>query len=222
MGLSLVGLIGLGRVSLIGQITLVGQISLVWLISHIIGHNCLDGIIGLSLVSLVNLVSLSGINDLVCLDSLVTAIIAAAEFLVTMAMQAAAAKTHGVVIKLASATKITNAAIWYYCAALSVLLSLIWRESGLWCEWRVFSSLAGLNSAFENKLQYAKQLFSVWILVMTKYCIMRECDNICNGYLYVFDLAFVILKGMYGFKFPKRCLEISSRDLTSCFLFCQF
>jgi hypothetical protein len=51
---------------------------------------------------------------------------------------------------------------------------------------------------------------------MTKYCIMRECENILLGYLYVFDLAFVILKGIYGFKFvPKRFLEISSRDLTS-------
>jgi hypothetical protein len=41
------------------------------------------------------------------------------------------------------------------------------------------------------------------------------CENIVCGYLYVSDLAFVILKGIYGFKFPKRFLEISSRDLTS-------
>ncbi len=101
----------------------------------------LVGLIRLNLVSLVDLVGLSGINDLVGLDSLVAAIISAAEFLVAMAMQAAAAKTHGVAIKLASATKITNAAIWYYCAALLVLLSLIWKESGLWCEWRVFFSV---------------------------------------------------------------------------------
>ena len=92
MGLGLVGLIGLGRVSLIGRISHVGQISLVRLISHIIGHNCLDGVIGLGLVSLVDLVGLSGINDLVGLNSLVAAIIAAAEFLVVMSMQAAAAK----------------------------------------------------------------------------------------------------------------------------------
>ncbi len=118
MGHGLVGLIGLGRVSLIGRISLVGQISLIRLISHIIGHNCLDGVIGLDLVSL------SGINDLVGLNSLVAAIIAAAEFLVAMATQAATAKTHGVAIKLASATKITSAAIWYYCTALSVILSL--------------------------------------------------------------------------------------------------
>jgi hypothetical protein len=41
------------------------------------------------------------------------------------------------------------------------------------------------------------------------------CENILCGYLYVSDIAFVILKGIYGFKFPKRFLEISSRDLTS-------
>jgi hypothetical protein len=135
-----------------------------------------------------------------------------------MALQAAAAKTHGVAIKLASATKITNAAIWYYCTALLlVLLSLIWRESGLWCEWRLFSSLAGLNSVFENALQNAKQLFHISLPQITKYCIMRECENICCGYLYDGDLVFVILKGIYGFKSPKRFLEISSRDLTSSF-----
>jgi hypothetical protein len=133
-----------------------------------------------------------------------------------MATQAAAANTHGVAIKLASATKITNAEIWYYCAALLlVLLSLIWRESGLWCEWRIFSSLAGLNSVFENALQNAKQLFHISHTQMAKYCIMRECKNILHGYLYGSDLLFVILKGIYGFKLPKSFLEISSRDLTS-------
>jgi hypothetical protein len=49
---------------------------------------------------------------------------------------------------------------------------------------------------------------------MTKYCVVRECENILHGFLYAFDLAFVILKAIYGFKFPKRFLEISSRDLT--------
>jgi hypothetical protein len=46
----------------------------------------------------------------------------------------------------------------------------------------------------------------------------QKCENILRGYLYVCDLAFVILKGIYGFKFLKRFLEISSRDLTSFFL----
>ncbi len=43
---------------------------------------------------------------------------------------------------------------------------------------------------------------------------MRECENILHRYLYGGDLLFVILKGIYGFEFPKRFMEISSRDLT--------
>ncbi len=86
-------------------------------------------------------------------------------------------------------------------------------------DWRIFSSLAGLDSAFLNALQNAKQLFHISLPQMTKYCVMRECENIHNGYLYDGDLVFVILKGIYGFKFPKRFLEISSRDLTSSFFF---
>jgi hypothetical protein len=50
---------------------------------------------------------------------------------------------------------------------------------------------------------------------MTKYCVMRECENILCGYLYDGDLVFFILKGISIFKFPKKFLEISSRDLTS-------
>jgi hypothetical protein len=47
----------------------------------------------------------------------------------------------------------------------------------------------------------------------------HSCENILHGFLYVFDLTFVILKGIHGFKFPNRFLEISSRDLTSSFFF---
>ncbi len=62
-----------------------------------------------------------------------------------------------------------------------------------------------LNSLFlGDTLKDAKQVFSVRLPRMTKYCVMRECENILRGYLYVCDLAFVILKGIYGFKFPKK------------------
>jgi hypothetical protein len=47
-----------------------------------------------------------------------------------------------------------------------------------------------------------------------EYCIIRECENFLRGYLYDGDLVFVILKGISIFKFPKRNLEISARDLT--------
>jgi hypothetical protein len=63
-------------------------------------------------------------------------------------------------------------------------------------------------------LQYAKQLFSFRLLQMTKYCIMRECDNIHSWISLSSDLAFSHQDGIYGFKFPKRFLEISSSNLT--------
>ncbi len=53
---------------------------------------------------------------------------------------------------------------------------------------------------------------------MTKYCVMRECENILRRYLYDGDLVFVILKEISIFKFIKRFLEVSSRDLTSSFI----
>jgi hypothetical protein len=63
------------------------------------------------------------------------------------ALQAATAKTHGVTINLASATKITNAAIWYYCAALWVLLSFI-CEGELVVTYAFYCRLDSLFSLF--------------------------------------------------------------------------
>ncbi len=40
------------------------------------------------------------------------------------------------------------------------------------------------------------------------------CDNILSGYLCAVTTVFSQQDGIYGFKFPKRFLEISSRDLT--------
>ena len=41
-----------------------------------------------------------------------------------------------------------------------------------------------------------------------------HCDNILSGYLCAVTTVFSQQDGIYGFKFPKRFLEISSRDLT--------
>ncbi len=65
---------------------------------------------------------------------------------------------------------------------------LFHRESGLWCVRRPLSSLVGLDSVFGNALQNAKHLFSTRIPQTTKYCIMRECENILHGFLYGGDL----------------------------------
>jgi hypothetical protein len=174
------GVIGLGLVSLVGLVSLSGINGLIRQISHI----SLTGISGFGLLGgfgLFSLISFSGLigsNGLVGLNSLVAAIIAAADFLVAKAMQEAAAKTHGVAIKLASATKITNATIWYYCAALLVQLSFI-CEGELVVTCAFYCRLDSLFSLFfGDALQNAKQLFSTRLPQMTKYCVMRECENI--------------------------------------------
>jgi hypothetical protein len=111
---------------------------------------------------------------------------------------------------MSSAIKISNAP-FFFCAYYAHLFV---RESWLW---HVF--LPRLNSSFyHDSLQNAKQLFYISLPFMTKYCIMRECEKILHGYLFNGDLVFVILKGTSIFKFPKRFLEISSRDLTSSLL----
>jgi hypothetical protein len=67
---------------------------------------------------------------------------------------------------------------------------------------------------FGDASQNAKQLFSVKLLLITKYFVMRECENILNGYLYVVATVFSQQDGIYDFEFPKRFWGISSRDLT--------
>jgi hypothetical protein len=71
----------------------------------------------------------------------------------------------------------------------------------------------------EHKVLQANYASYLGVEEAAKELILHACENICNGYLYDGDLVFVILKGIYGFKFPKRFLEISSRDLTSSFFF---
>jgi hypothetical protein len=64
------------------------------------------------------------------------------------------------------------------------------RESWLWCVGRKISSLAGLDSVFGNALQNATQLFFNRIPQMTKYCVMRECENIHSWISLSGDLVF--------------------------------
>jgi hypothetical protein len=110
-----------------------------------------------------------------------------------VAILAAGAKTHGVAIMLTSVTKLTNAAIWYYCAELLVLLSFVF-EGELVVTCAFYHRLDSLF--FRDALQNEKQLFSTRLSKMMKYCVMRECENILHGYRYDGDFVFVILKGI--------------------------
>jgi hypothetical protein len=217
---SLAGLIG--HISLVGPIGisgisgLAGQISLVSLGGLISDINFISGFVGLVSVSLISfgglisdisLVSLIGLS-IYWPFKLVTHGVAIKLPSVTGITKVMMQAAHGVAT-VSSATKITNPAILLYCTASHSFV----RESLLS---HVLLLTGRLNLLFfGDTLQNAKQEFSVRIPQMTKYCIMKERENILHGYLYVFDLAFVILKGISIFKFPKRFLEIFSRDLTS-------
>jgi len=58
-------------------------------------------------------------------------------------------------------------------------------------------------------MQDAKQLFFSRLPQMTKYFVMRECENIPTWISLSGDLAFCHQDGIYGFKFPKRFSELS-------------
>jgi hypothetical protein len=126
----------------------------------------------------------------------------------TAAILAAAARINGVAMT-SSTTKNTSAAIWYYCAAShwfvrdSQLCYVLWPTSRL------------NPSFFRDALQNNEQLFSLGLPQMTKYCVMRECENIHSWISLCGDLAFSHQQGIQDFKFPERFLKISSRDFTS-------
>jgi hypothetical protein len=88
-----------------------------------------------------------------------------------------------------------------------LVLALAKKNMWLW--------IASFGKSYNGDvLQYAKHLFSLGLPQMTKYCVMRECYNILSGYLSVVTTVFSQQDGIYGFKFSKRFLEISFRDLT--------
>jgi hypothetical protein len=147
---------------------------------------------------------------------LTTALIAAKTKISRRLKQAA---TLGVATLRLSANEIANAASTYYLIASSFHVHLLVREKMWWWlalarkkMWWWIASFG--ESCHGDVLQHAKQLFSLRLPQMTKYCVMRECDNIHSWISLSGDLAFSHQHGIYGFKFPKRFLEISSRDLT--------
>ena len=104
------------------------------------------------------------------------------------------AAARGVATTRTSATGIADAAIML--AASSSRFYLIAREKMMFCllalyrknMWWWICSFG--NSYYGDALQYSKQIFSGRLPQMTKYCVMRECENILRGYLCVFDLVF--------------------------------
>jgi hypothetical protein len=155
------------------QISLVGRISLVSF-SGLVGHNGLVSFIGIGLFSQIGFISLFGHIGLIgriSHNSLASVISLSLVSLVGLSVYwPFKLATHGVAIKLTSATKIKicNSAIWYYGTASHWFV----RESWLW---HVLLPTGRLDSLFSrDALQNTKQLFSLRLLQMSKYCVMRE------------------------------------------------
>jgi hypothetical protein len=99
---------------------------------------------------------------------------------------------------VSSATKITNVAIWYFCATSLHYAHLFVRESWFWHVLSVLDSYF-----FRDALQNGKQLFSTKLLQVTKYCVMRKCDNVHSWISLSGDLVFSHQHGNYGLQSPK-------------------
>jgi hypothetical protein len=228
IGLSIVGFVGLSLVSLGGLIShsslvgrcIIGLIDLLALSNHwpigFIGVISL-GLIALSAstASLARRLIVSSLTHRLFCERIATAINEATK--TTWWLKQAAAL--GVATVRLSANEIANVASTYYLIASSFHVHLLVREKMWWwlalarkklCWW-----LASFGESYHGDvLQHAKHLFSLRLPQMTKYCVMRECDNIHSWISISGDLAFSHQHEIYGFKFPKRFLEISSRDLT--------
>jgi len=141
------------------------------------------------------LIGLAGLAGLLThrpfLDSLTTVLIAAKTKISWRLKQAAAFRVATV---RSIATEIANAASIYYLITSSFHDSLVREKMWWWlalarkklCWW-----LASFGESYHGDvLQYAKHLFSLRLPQMTKYCVMRECDNIHSWISLSGDLAF--------------------------------
>jgi hypothetical protein len=128
----------------------------------------------------------------------------------------------GVATLRLSATK-TAASTYYFTVSLLHMHSLVREKMWWWIAlaskkmWRWIASFG--ESYNGDVLQYAKQLFSLRLPQMTKYCVMRECDNIHPWISTTGDLAFshqqefTVLNSQKGFR--RSLPEISLFSLSS-------
>jgi hypothetical protein len=83
------------------------------------------------------------------------------------------------------------------------------REKDVACVESYFHTLLRPDSYFGDTIQDAKQLFFIRLQQMTKYFVMRECEDIPRWKSLCCDSAFAHKKEFSVFKFPKRFLEFS-------------
>ncbi len=99
---------------------------------------------------------------------------------------------------------------FYYFASSSLYVYSLVREKILWwlalAKKKMWRRIASFGDSYHHgdMLQFVKQLFSVRLPLMTKFFVMRECDNILSGYLCVVTTVFSQQDGIYGSKFLTR------------------
>jgi hypothetical protein len=188
-------------------------------ISFCIRQNGLIGLIGISLVSLTGLVSHISLGDLWQRKQAALPCVRVRIRKIGIPLPLAATwRSFGNRLPLQSSATETAASTYYFASSSLHVYSLM-RETMLWWlalakkkMWRWIASFG--ESYHDNVLQFAKQLFSVRLLLMTKFFVMRECGNILSGYLCVVTTVFSQQDGIYGFKSPKMFLEISSPEIS--------
>jgi hypothetical protein len=128
------------------------------------------------------------------------------------------AAMHGVAKQL-SATKITNAAIYYYCAATLLHAYSFVREMCWWlalAKKKMWLWIASSDDPYNGEvLQYTKQLFLTRLPQMTKYFVMRECEHIG-------DTSIWSQEGINIFKYPKGFWRSLSEISQFCLSFASF
>jgi hypothetical protein len=108
-----------------------------------------------------------------------------------------------------SATKIVDVAFYYFAFSMLHVYLLV-REKML--RWHALARkkmgrwIASFGESYHGDvLQFAKQLFSVRLLLMTKVFVMRKCYNILSGYLcavtteFSQQMEFTVLNSPKGF-----------------------
>jgi len=119
-----------------------------------------------------------------------------------------------------SATEIVDVAFYYFFTASLLHVRSFVREK-MMCWWlalarkKMWLWIASFGESYNGDLlQLAEQIFSLSLPQMTKYCVMRECENIHSWISLVGDLAFSHKVEFMVLNSPKGFLEISFRDLT--------
>jgi hypothetical protein len=93
------------------------------------------------------------------------------------------------------------------------------REKDAACADSYFHTLLRPDSYFGDAIQDAKQLFLSRLLQMTKYFVIRECENIPTWISLCLTTVFSQQGGIYVFKFPKRFSEFSWAKISLYWLF---